>query len=80
MTPDIVPLVLEGPPAPLPHDFLAHLHFDDWMRYAIAATSSTVETNTSPSSTSTARNYTPWIVALIFLAAYLGLMVWWMSK
>ncbi len=79
-TPDIVPLVLEGPPSPLPHDFLAHLHFDDWMRYAIAATSSAAESNAGPSSSAISRNYAPWIVALIFLAAYLGLMVWWMSR
>jgi hypothetical protein len=34
---DIVPLVLEGPPAPTPPSHLAHLHFDDWMRFGIAA-------------------------------------------
>ncbi len=40
-TPDVVPLVLEGPPAPTPPEFLQHLHFDDWMRLAIAAQAST---------------------------------------
>lgn len=34
---DIVPLILEGPPAPQPPRDLSHLHFDDWMRYAMAA-------------------------------------------
>jgi hypothetical protein len=37
--PDLVPLVLEGPPVPQPPDFLSHLHFNDWMRLAIAAQS-----------------------------------------
>jgi hypothetical protein len=36
-SPDVVPLVLEGPPAPRPPEFLQHLHFDDWMRFAISA-------------------------------------------
>jgi len=35
--PDLVPLILEGPPAPTPPDFLQHLHFNDWMRFAITA-------------------------------------------
>jgi hypothetical protein len=35
--PDIVPLVLDGPPPPDVPAFLSHLHFDDWMRYAIEA-------------------------------------------
>jgi hypothetical protein len=38
LRPDIVPLILDGPPPPAVPDFLSHLHFDDWMRYAIAAT------------------------------------------
>ena len=35
--PEIVPLILEGPPSPEPPPHLSHLHFDDWMRYAIAS-------------------------------------------
>jgi len=35
--PDLVPLILEGPPVPTPPDFLKHLHFNDWVRLAIAA-------------------------------------------
>jgi TIR domain len=38
LRPDIVPLILDGPPPPAVPDFLSHLHFDDWMRYAISAT------------------------------------------
>jgi len=40
-TPALVPLVLEGPPAPKPPDYLKHLHFNDWMRFAIAAAGTT---------------------------------------
>ena len=36
-TPALVPLILEGPPAPEPPNYLKHLHFNDWMRFAIAA-------------------------------------------
>lgn len=35
--PDLVPLILEGPPITAPPAFLAHLHFNDWLRFAIAA-------------------------------------------
>ena len=35
--PDIVPFILDGPPPPKVPAFLSHLHFDDWMRYAIVA-------------------------------------------
>jgi hypothetical protein len=35
--PELVPLILEGPPIARPPDFLAHLHFNDWMRLAIVA-------------------------------------------
>jgi hypothetical protein len=35
--PDIVPFILDGPPPPQVPAFLSHLHFDDWMRYAIEA-------------------------------------------
>ncbi len=36
-SPNLVPLILEGPPPPEPPEFLRHLHFNDWMRFAIAA-------------------------------------------
>jgi hypothetical protein len=38
--PDIVPVMLEGPPAPLPPPVLAHLHFNDYYRYLISAAES----------------------------------------
>ena len=34
--PDIVPVILEGPPAVLPPDSLRHLHFNDRIQYFIA--------------------------------------------
>jgi TIR domain len=39
--PEIVPLILEGPPPPPVPTFLSHLHFDDWMRYAIESAKGT---------------------------------------
>jgi hypothetical protein len=35
--PAITPIILEGPPVPLPPDSLKHLHFNDALRYVIAA-------------------------------------------
>ncbi len=35
--PDLLPLIIEGPPVAEPPDFLAHLHFNDFMRLAIVA-------------------------------------------
>jgi hypothetical protein len=35
--PDILPIVLEGPPVPAPPDSLKDIHFNDWLRYVIAA-------------------------------------------
>jgi len=35
--PDIVPIVLEGPPSPRPHDDWKAIHFNDWLQYVIAA-------------------------------------------
>jgi hypothetical protein len=35
--PDITPIILEGPPVPAPPDSLKHIHFNDWLRYVIAA-------------------------------------------
>jgi hypothetical protein len=31
--PQLIPVVLEGPPVPLPPKELAHLHFDDYLTY-----------------------------------------------
>jgi len=42
--PEITPIILEGPPVPLPPDPLKHLHFNDALRYVIAA----AETAQSP--------------------------------
>jgi hypothetical protein len=39
--PDIVPVILEGPPVPTPPPSLAHLHFNDPMRYIIYAQETT---------------------------------------
>jgi hypothetical protein len=36
-TPAITPVILEGPPVPLPPESLKHLHFNDALRYVIAA-------------------------------------------
>jgi hypothetical protein len=36
--PDIVPVVIEGPPIPTPPDVLAHLHFGDNVLYVLAGT------------------------------------------
>lgn len=38
--PDITPVVLEGPPVPLPPDSLKDIHFNDGLRYVIAAAES----------------------------------------
>jgi TIR domain len=46
--PDIVPFILDGPPPPEVPAFLSHLHFDDWMRYAIMASASKVATTAIP--------------------------------
>ena len=35
--PDITPIILEGPPVPKPPEPLRHLHFNDAIRYVIAA-------------------------------------------
>ena len=35
--PDIVPIVLEGPPVPAPPESWKDIHFNDWLRYVIAA-------------------------------------------
>jgi hypothetical protein len=35
--PDIVPIVLEGPPVPIPPNGWKDIHFNDWLRYVIAA-------------------------------------------
>jgi len=32
-----VPIVLEGPPVPVPPDDLKDIHFNDWLRYVISA-------------------------------------------
>jgi hypothetical protein len=37
-SPDIRPIVLEGPPVPPPPPSLAELHFNDMLRYVVAAT------------------------------------------
>ncbi len=34
--PDIVPVIIEGPPPPAPPDQLKHLQFNDWMLYVLA--------------------------------------------
>jgi len=34
--PDIVPIVLEGPPLPTPPDAWREIHFNDWLRHVIA--------------------------------------------
>jgi hypothetical protein len=36
-TPDITPIVIEGPPMPPPPPSLASLHFNDMLRYVVAA-------------------------------------------
>jgi hypothetical protein len=35
--PDIMPIILEGPPVPQPPDSLKDIHFNDYIRYVIAA-------------------------------------------
>jgi hypothetical protein len=40
-TPDITPVVLEGPPVPPPPEALKHLHFNDYFRYFIAGAEDT---------------------------------------
>ena len=35
-TPDITPIILEGPPVPLPPESLRHIHFNDVLAYVIA--------------------------------------------
>jgi hypothetical protein len=35
--PDIMPIILEGPPVPLPPEALKSIHFNDFLRYVIAA-------------------------------------------
>jgi TIR domain len=58
--PEIIPLILDGPPPPPPPEFLKHLHFNDWMRYAIESakppkeTTSVIETSKSATETSKA--------------------------
>jgi hypothetical protein len=44
--PEIIPLILDGPPPPPPPEFLKHLHFNDWMRYAIESAKPPKETTT----------------------------------
>jgi predicted component of type VI protein secretion system len=34
--PDIIPVIIEGPPPPAPPEQLKHLHFNDWMLYVLA--------------------------------------------
>ena len=36
-TPRITPIILEGPPVPLPPPALREIHFNDALRYVIAA-------------------------------------------
>lgn len=40
--PDIIPIVLEGPPMPQPPDGWKEIHFNDWLRHVIAAEQASV--------------------------------------